>query len=264
MDITRVTVDPSVGSTASGTNAYVLGREDALLVDPPATHPDLDAALADRSLGHVAVTHHHPDHVGGVARYVERYGPTTWARAGREQSFVTATGVTPDRTFVEGTVIPTGDGPVCVLETPGHAPEHVAFAVGHAGRGGAILVGDLAVRTGSVAVGAPGGDVRAYLSSLRRLYARDPETLHPGHGPRIEDPRGTVERLVRHRLARERRVLSAVRGGARTVEEILEAAYDKDLGGVREMAAATVEAHLEKLAVEGTVVRDGDRVEPTA
>ena len=36
-------------------------------------------------------------------------------------------------------------------------------------------------------------------------------------------------------------------------------AYEKDLTGVRELAVATVRAHLGKLAVEGAIRRDGER-----
>jgi glyoxylase-like metal-dependent hydrolase (beta-lactamase superfamily II) len=120
-------------------------------------------------------------------------------------------------------------------------------------------VGDLAVAEGSVVVGHPSGDMRAYVSSLRRLWARDPPRLHPAHGPTIEDPRGTCERLIEHRRDREERVLRAVRDGAGTVPEMTDAAYEKDLAGVRDLAEATVRAHLEKLRVEGHIAWDGER-----
>jgi hypothetical protein len=85
--------------------------------------------------------------------------------------------------------------------------------------------------------------------------------LLPGHGPVIEAPRATVERLIVHRLDRERRVLAAVEGGARTVAAVCDRAYGKDLTGVRDLAEATVRAHLEKLAVEGRVRYDPGRDE---
>lgn len=257
MEFAHVAVGGRPETPHGATNVYVLGRENALLVDPASRQADLDRLLAARDVGHVAVTHHHADHVGAVDYYASENDATVWCRIGREHAFETATGVTPDRTFADGAVVPTGSGPVDVLDTPGHAPEHVGFEFA-----GGVLVGDLAVETGSVAVGAPEGDVRAYLSSLRRLYGRDPETVYPGHGPFIDDPRRTVERLVAHRLRRERRVLAAVRRGAGTVDQILTEAYDKDISDVRELAAATVRAHLEKLAVEGKIVCAGDRVEP--
>jgi hypothetical protein len=83
--------------------------------------------------------------------------------------------------------------------------------------------------------------------------------LYPGHGPPIDDVRTACRRLIEHRLDRERRVLRAVEGGARTVAEIVDGAYEKDLSGVEDLAAATVQAHLEKLAVEGSLGWDGER-----
>ncbi len=110
------------------------------------------------------------------------------------------------------------------------------------------------MREGSVVVGAPEGDMRGYLTALRRLRARDPDVLYPGHGPVIREPTETIDRLISHRLDRERRVLDAVRNGARSPDEVVEAAYEKDLTGFRDLARATVVAHIEKLAVEGRVV----------
>ena len=201
---------------------------------------------------------HHPDHVGAVAHYAEAAGATVWCRVGREAAFEAATGVEPDRTFADGTRIGTGDGAVEVVDTPGHAPEHVAFRFPGAD-GDEYLVGDLAVAEGSVVVGHPSGDMRAYVSSLRRLWARDPPRLHPAHGPTIESPRETCRRLIDHRRDREERVLRAVRDGAATVPELTDAAYEKDVSGVRDLAEATVRAHLEKLRVEGRIAWDGER-----
>jgi glyoxylase-like metal-dependent hydrolase (beta-lactamase superfamily II) len=256
----RVAVPVDRAVPTGATNAYVVGTDRALLVDPPGPASDLDALLsgAGVDVAHVAATHTHPDHVGGVAHYAAETGATVWARRGRTAAFESATGVVPDRTLGEGSVVPTDAGPVRVLDTPGHAPDHVAFEVPAPADAGApaVLCGDLAVAEGSVVVGAPEGDMRAYLTSLRRLRARSPAALYPGHGPPIDDPRATLDRLLAHRLDRERRVRAAVADGARTVEEVVAAAYDKDLSGVRDLAAATVRAHLDKLAVEGRLAWD--------
>jgi glyoxylase-like metal-dependent hydrolase (beta-lactamase superfamily II) len=236
------------------TNAVLFDGAETLLVDPAARSPSLDTVVAG-GIDHVAVTHTHPDHVGAVADYAAETDATVWARRGRTDRFREATGVAPDRTFVDGDRV----GPATVMDTPGHALDHVAFQT-PAG----VAVGDLAVAEGSVAVAAPEGDVRAYLTSLRRLFARDPPRLFPGHGPPVDDPRAVCRRLLDHRLDRERRVAAAVADGARSVDAVVDAAYDKSLDGVRDLAVATVEAHLEKLARAGRVRwdRERDRVTP--
>ncbi|MFC5366358.1 MBL fold metallo-hydrolase [Salinirubrum litoreum] len=271
--LTSVTVPVETRAPGGTTNAYLVGQTDTLLVDPPARSPALDGAVGDHDVQHLAVTHTHPDHVGAVADYARETDATVWCRRGRERRFREATGVGPDRTFAEGTTIPS-DPPVTVLDTPGHAPDHVAFAFqqsdtnASATRSGPtateILVGDLAVAEGSVVVGAPEGDVRAYCTALRRLLARDARRLHPGHGPTISDPRATCTRLLAHRHDREHRIESVIRGGARDIDAVLDAAYEKDLTGVRDLARATVIAHVEKLARAGRIEWDADseRVAP--
>jgi glyoxylase-like metal-dependent hydrolase (beta-lactamase superfamily II) len=257
MDITRIPVDTQTRGPGGRTNAYLLGDERSLLVDPAARSEELDAAVADTTVTDIAVTHHHHDHVRGVGEYAAETGATVWVRAGRADGFTSLTGIDPDRTFREGTVIGTDAGPVEVLTTSGHAPGHVTFAWD-----GGAAVGDIAVAAGSVVVGRPEGDMRAYLTALRRLYAKGFGTLYPGHGPVIEDPQATCERLIAHRLDREEKVRTAVESGARTLDEVLDAAYDKDLTGVEDLARATVVCHLEKLAVEGAVTWDGERAAP--
>ena len=252
----RIPVPAQTRAPNGETNAYVLGSDDALLLDPATLTDDLATAIEACGVAHIAVTHHHPDHVGAVAECAREFDCAVWARRGREAAFTAATGVDPDHTFAPSETIPVGDG-VDVLTTAGHAPEHVAFAVDDG-----YVSGDLAVAEGSVVVGAPEGDMRAYLSSLRRVHARGPEHLYPGHGPVVEAPRATCRRLITHRLRRERAISDAVEDGAETLDAIVDEAYDKDLSGVRDLARVTVRAHLEKLAVEGHVVWDGKRTRP--
>lgn len=233
------------------TNAYVLDSEDErVLVDPVGRTDALDASASD--IDHVALTHAHPDHVGAVDTYATAAEATVWAFEPYADRFTDETGVEPDRTFRQGDEL--GESGVTVMATPGHAPDHVAFLVD-----GDAVTGDLVFADSSVFVGAPDGDMRAYLSSLRRLYARDIDALHPGHGDPISSPRDRTRDLYFHRLDREQRILDAVRNGARTVDDVVTAAYTKDLTGVRDLAAASVRAHLDKLLVEDRLQWDGAR-----
>lgn len=224
-----------------------------MLVDPAAVTDALTARLHEQPPDHLVVTHTHADHVGAVWEYAAMFDMTVWGLAGRVDRFRTATGQPPDRTFRPGDAI----GPMTVLVTPGHAPDHVSLLANDS-----AIVGDLAVDTGSVFVGPEDGDMRAYLTSLRRLHVRGLKKLYPGHGAVITESRTTLARLIAHRLDRERRIADAVADGAETPDTIVTAAYEKDLSGVRDLAERTVRAHLEKLAVEGTVRWDGQRASP--
>ena len=254
MDIARVSVSVDTRAPTGQTYAYLLGSTDALLVDPAGRSEQLDALVDERDVEHVAVTHTHADHVGAVAHYADVTDATVWAHENHVERFEDATGRTPDRTLGEGTRLTVDGSDVAVLDTPGHAPDHVAFAVD-----GDVVSGDLAVAEGSVVVGAPEGDMIAYVLALLRLQARAPDRLLPGHGPAINEPQTVLARLVDHRLAREQRVFDAVADGARDVDAVLDAAYDKDLSGVRDLARATVVAHVEKLAQEGRVEWNPER-----
>ena len=244
--ITRFPIDVDTRGPGGTTNAYLV---DGLLVDPAARVPEIDTTDVDA----VAVTHTHPDHVGGVADYATDADATVYAHADHADRFREATGVDPDKTVSDGERV--GDRNVSVLETPGHATDHVAFAVGESGArtDRDALVGDLAVAEGSVVVGGTDGDLRAYLDSLERVRDAGFRRLYPGHGPAIEDPVTTCQRLIDHRLDREASVLAAVEDGAETVDDVVDAAYEKDLTGVEDLARVTVMAHLEKLVADGRI-----------
>lgn len=256
--IARIPLSVETRAPGGRTNAYVVGEREGVLLDPAARSPDLDRVVEARGVTDLLVTHTHPDHVGSVSAYASSTDATVWAHAEYRERFVRATGVKPDRTFEDETRIESGDRTLTVLETPGHAPDHVACAVSDE-----ILVGDLAVANGSVAVTAGEGDLNRYLASLRQLREMGPEKLHPAHGPVIDEPEETLTRLIDHRLEREQRVRKAVSGGARDLAAITDAAYEKDISGVRDLAEGTVAAHLEKLSQEGDLTWDGERAEPT-
>ena len=247
--VERFSLAVETRAPTGATNAYVHGDT---VIDPAARSADLDELMD--GLEHVLVTHHHPDHVGAVADYATDADLTVWAKYGRVAAFEAATGIAPDRTFKPGDQITES---LVAMDTPGHAPEHTAFVSPDG-----LISGDLAVAAGSVVVGAPEGDMRAYLSSLRRVHASNPDCLYPGHGPVIEEPRATCQRLIEHRLDREESVETAIDGGAETLDEVVEAAYDKDISSVYDLARATVLAHIEKLVVEGRIRFDGERARP--
>ncbi|MBL8572063.1 MAG: hydroxyacylglutathione hydrolase [Hyphomicrobiaceae bacterium] len=132
------------------------------------------AALAERGwvLSDILVTHHHFDHVEGVAELVRRTGArVTGARAdaGRIAGLDVLVG--------DGDVIEVGGLRLEVLETPGHTVGHIAYV---AREPAAVFCGDtlFAMGCGRLFEGTPA----QMWASLGRLAALAPETaVYCGH-----------------------------------------------------------------------------------
>ena len=97
------------------------------------------------------------------------------------------------------------------------------------------------------------GRWRSYLAGLERLRARRFALLAPGHGPLVEDADAKLEEYLAHRLDRERRLVAALDGGARSIDALLDAAWADVPDALRLPATVTLFAHLDKLAEEGRV-----------
>jgi glyoxylase-like metal-dependent hydrolase (beta-lactamase superfamily II) len=224
--VVRVRADNPSPLTLDGTNTYVVEH---WVVDPgPADERHLEAVLqAAGTVEGIVLTHGHGDHSDGAPLLAEMAGAEV--------------------------VRPRGDervGPFSVFATPGHAPDHVSLLAGRA-----LFTGDTVLGTGSVFIAPGEGSLAAYLDSLRRLRELDAEAILPGHGPVVWDPRAKLDEYIEHRLERERLVLDALSAGARSRDELLDRAWAdvdfEDAPYLRYAAAATLEAHLEKLEDEG-------------
>lgn len=94
---------------------------DALVVDPGDAAPVREALeRAQLTLRSILVTHHHPDHVGGVAELVRATGATVWGPALEKMPVP----VTPLR---GGDTVQTLGLTFEVIDVPGHTAGHIAF-----------------------------------------------------------------------------------------------------------------------------------------
>jgi glyoxylase-like metal-dependent hydrolase (beta-lactamase superfamily II) len=147
-------------------------------------------------------------------------------------------------------------GPLEAVRTPGHAPDHLAFVAGPAG-----FTGDAVLGEGSVFVWPYPGALAEYLDGLERLRRRELKLLCPGHGPLVTDPAGKLEEYISHRLDRERRLVKALDEGTRSVDGLLDQAWDDAPPQLRLAASWTLAAHLDKLEQEGRLPFDVERPE---
>ena len=155
------------------------------------------------------------------------------------------------------------DGPeptrLRVLHTPGHAPGHLCL---HDEERGVLVVGDMVASVGTILIDPDEGDMSAYLRELERLASLGARVALPAHGEPIDAPEALFRRYVAHRLAREAKVLAAVRakgpaGGAPL--DFVPSAYDDTPAVLWPLAARSLEAHRVKLARDGLVAREAHR-----
>jgi len=250
-----------------------------------------EAPWEDAGIERIAITHFHPDHVGGAAAAAaatgapvhqgaldygqcERvWGSKDWPE--RMAAWFTAHGVpAPDvddlieqghafAPFIRYAVDPNllYEGSVLagweVLELPGHADGHLGFL-----RDGVLIAGDHLLHKISPAVGLypesrpdPLGD---YLASLERTIERAPRVAYPGHGEPIHDVAGRARELLAHHRSRLDDTAGALTDEPRTAYDVSLAVFGDALEPTqRRFAVAETLSHLERLVREGRAARTG-------
>jgi glyoxylase-like metal-dependent hydrolase (beta-lactamase superfamily II) len=241
--------------TLDGTNTWVLaepGSELAVVVDPGPLHEGHLRAVLDqverdgRRVAATLLTHGHPDHAEGAARFAELSGSGVRAldpalRLG-------------DEGLRHGQVLEVGGLELRVVGTPGHTSDSLCFQLP---ADGALLTGDTVLGRGTTVVAHPDGRFGDYLDSLRRLRTlaagHGVRTVLPGHGPVLADALGTVEYYLAHRANRLAQVETAVEGGCRTPAEVVARVYADVDRSLWPAAEWSVRAQLEYLREHGLI-----------
>jgi glyoxylase-like metal-dependent hydrolase (beta-lactamase superfamily II) len=250
-----------------------------------------DAPWASAGIERIAITHFHPDHVGGAAAAAaatgapvsqggldyaqcERvWGSTDWPE--RMAAWFTKHGVPqesasqlireghafaafiryaldPDLLY-EGSTLAGWE----VVELPGHADGHLGFL-----RDGVLIAGDHLLKKISPAIGLypesrpdPLGD---YLRSLERTIELAPRIVYPGHGEPIRDAAGRAEELLEHHRRRLDETSAVLNSQGLTPYEISLRLFGDNLSPTqRRFAVAETLSHLERLVRVGRAARAG-------
>jgi rhodanese-related sulfurtransferase/glyoxylase-like metal-dependent hydrolase (beta-lactamase superfamily II) len=170
-----------------GSASYLVGDEDAgvaAVVDP---RFEIDEYLSlARYMGveieHILETHNHADHVSGHGRLAAATGATIHVHRDARPDY-------DHEPFGHGWELTLGCVTVRVLHTPGHRPEHCAFALIDTARGDepwAVLTGDTLfvgdIARPDLAVDKEEGARDIFRSLHEQILALPPETeVWPGH-----------------------------------------------------------------------------------
>jgi glyoxylase-like metal-dependent hydrolase (beta-lactamase superfamily II) len=243
--------------TGAGNWTYLIPGDRPLLIDAgvgKTEHLDAIAAAVAAGPARVLVTHAHPDHASGAPALAAR-----WPAAAFNKMPWPGEDIEPPSwsAVADGQRIATGEGDLEIIHTPGHAPDHVVLWHEDSRT---IFGADLMQRGNTVAIPASsGGDLAAYLRSLRRVQALRPSRVLPAHGPVIDDPLALIDQYLAHRHHREVQVVTALEAGLDTVDAITGRIYTDLNPQLGPLARESVLAHLVKLEHDGLARRDGAR-----
>ncbi len=265
--ILRVTAPNAGPFTFTGTNSFIIGDERVAVLDPGPDNPThraaLVAAIGERHVEAILLTHTHKDHSAGAnALRRETGAPPLWFagphRLSRPPHLLEMNalaggcdwGLMPDRTFFDGETFTAGGVELIAIATPGHCANHMAYAI--AGTDW-LLTGDHIMGWNSTLVSVPDGSMGDYLASLEKVLALPYKHYLPAHGGPIADGLSYARSLLAHRKLRNKQIIDGVNGGATRVDDLLKRIYPRLTAKIRFAAALTLKAHIEYLADHGLI-----------
>jgi glyoxylase-like metal-dependent hydrolase (beta-lactamase superfamily II) len=240
--------------TGPGTNSYLVGDNQLALIDPgPADETQIEnfiAAIGERELKWIFVTHTHGDH-SPAAKLIAQRIPVTMIGIAAPESGRNDMTFEPDRIYSHGEVIDCGDFSIELIHTPGHVSNHFCYLLREEKL---LFTGDHILQGTTSVILPPDGSMSDYMNSLGYLYSRDFKYLAPGHGDIMEEPAKAIEALINHRTRRENKIINALSAlGKAELDPLTLTVYDDVAEHLLPWAKLTLEAHLLKLQIESKV-----------
>lgn len=263
--VRRVIAENPGPFTYLGTGVYIIGRGEVAVIDPgPHNDAHFDAlkrALEGERVTHVLVTHSHMDHsplahplakwagckvhAGGAAIATES---EVRLEAGDDLRFA------PDLLVRDGELFRGPGWTIEAIATPGHTSNHFCYALREEN---ALFSGDHVMGWSTTVISPPDGHMGDYFASLRKVRARNFNTIWPTHGPPIREVAPFLDAYISHRLSREQAILDRLRAGDRMIPDMVKVIYRDVDKRLHPAACHSVLAHVIHLVETGRVQADG-------
>jgi len=253
-------------------------------------------SLSIKNLKTLVLSHAHPDHMGGVAQFLDgatpeilihkkdflnakdptgligtfdiEFAKRCYSDRGGKASMMADLmvfftnfgcpmfGAIPTGTLISGDVVKLGNYQFEVIETPGHSPGHIS-----------LFDSETKIMYGGDLVGdivawytPTSGGVIEYFKSLDKMEAKSPKIILPSHGEAVTNPKETIDKVRERLFAREKKMIEILEGGSKTFVELVDLMFKVEM--IRFFPGAGItESHIIKLIADGRAQRIGEKVE---
>ena len=259
--------------TSTGTNTYILGRKELLIIDPG---PNSEAHLRNiievipdnTKVTHILITHSHLDHSGLAPKLSKILNAPTLAfgtaldglsndmksicKMGlTSEKFGIDTEFVPDHFLKDEEKISSREWEVVAHHTPGHLSNHICYQYLDK-----LFTGDHIMEWSTSVISPPEGDVSQFINSCEKIYNLHCEKFYPGHGLPVENPGQRIAELIEHRKKREIEILNFLKNRDATISQITRNIYLNIDQNLLSVASRNVKAHLVDLIIKKQVTVD--------
>ena len=259
--------------TSTGTNTYILGRKELLIIDPG---PNSEAHLRNimevipnnTKVTHILITHSHLDHSGLAPKLSKILNAPTLAfgtaldglsndmkricKMGLTfETFGIDTEFVPDHFLEDKEKISSLEWEVVAHHTPGHLSNHICYQYLDK-----LFTGDHIMEWSTSVISPPEGDVSQFINSCEKIYNLHCEKFYPGHGIPVENPSERIVELIEHRKKREIEILNFLKNRDATISQITRNIYLNVDQNLLSVASRNVKAHLVDLIIKKQVTVD--------
>jgi len=269
----RLTAPNPSPMTSTGTNTYILGRKELLIIDPG---PNSETHLRNimevipkyTKVTHILITHSHLDHSGLAPKLSKILNAPTLAfgtaldglsndmksicKMGlTSEKFGIDTEFVPDHFLKDEEKITSREWEVVAHHTPGHLSNHICYQYLDK-----LFTGDHIMEWSTSVISPPEGDVSQFINSCEKIYNLHCEKFYPGHGIPVENPSERIAELIEHRKKREIEILNFLKNRDATISQITKNIYFNIDQNLLSVASRNVKAHLVDLIIKKQVTVD--------
>ena len=204
-NIRLITANNNSPLTKFGTNTYLIGIKELMIIDPGPNLTDHFNNICDligrAKLSHIVITHSHQDHCAMAIRLAAKTGSkiclfgdvvsTKEEILYRIKDKFGPINLTDElvkkielQVLANETIISNDESRLDVIFTPGHMFDHICLAFHGAD---IIFTGDHVMGWSSTVIVPPLGNMNDFMMSLKKLLYRRENVYLPGHGRPISD-----------------------------------------------------------------------------